>query len=102
MARIDHSLCTHPRTPAGRRACRAQGNAWTAAIAGDVAAHDAAVADPHYPFPMPNLTTGNCKIDARHCEHCGSTDVNPSANDGYSACCNEIIIWTHDCRNHHG
>lgn len=22
MARIDHSNCTHPRTPAGRRACR--------------------------------------------------------------------------------
>jgi hypothetical protein len=26
MARIDHTACTHPRTPAGRRACRA-GNA---------------------------------------------------------------------------
>lgn len=24
MARIDHTNCTHPRTPAGRRACRAQ------------------------------------------------------------------------------
>lgn len=23
MARIDHTNCTHPRTPAGRRACRA-------------------------------------------------------------------------------
>jgi hypothetical protein len=23
MARIDHTACTHPRTPAGRRACRA-------------------------------------------------------------------------------
>lgn len=23
MARIDHTACTHPRTPAGRRGCRA-------------------------------------------------------------------------------
>lgn len=23
MAKIDHTACTHPRTPAGRRACRA-------------------------------------------------------------------------------
>lgn len=23
MARIDHTACTHPRTPAGRKACRA-------------------------------------------------------------------------------
>lgn len=33
MARIDHTACTHPRTPAGRRACRA-GNAVTADQAG--------------------------------------------------------------------
>ena len=26
MAKIDHSACTHPRTPAGRRACRALHN----------------------------------------------------------------------------
>lgn len=32
--RIDHTLCTHPRTPAGRAACRAQNNAWVAAITG--------------------------------------------------------------------
>lgn len=25
MARIDHTACTHPRTPAGRRACRDAG-----------------------------------------------------------------------------
>lgn len=27
MARIDHTNCTHPRTPAGRRGCRAAGTA---------------------------------------------------------------------------
>lgn len=32
MARIDHTNCTHPRTPAGRKACR---NAGTAAPAPD-------------------------------------------------------------------
>lgn len=26
MARIDHTACTHPRTPAGRRACRQGGS----------------------------------------------------------------------------
>jgi hypothetical protein len=35
MARIDHTACTHPRTSAGRRACRAgnidrQDRGWTA------------------------------------------------------------------------
>lgn len=33
MARIDHTNCTHARTPAGRRACRA-GNAITSDQAG--------------------------------------------------------------------
>ncbi len=46
-----------------------------------------------------------CKIAEQHCESCGSTDredVDYFTNDGYSACCNEIIqSGTHGCRAHH-
>lgn len=37
MARIDHTNCTHPRTPAGRRACRAGNTTFTVADALSVA-----------------------------------------------------------------
>jgi hypothetical protein len=56
-----------------------------------------------------------CTETETHCEFCGSTDgedVNAFANDGYSTCCNEIIVrgvrrdgygdLVTDCRNHHG
>lgn len=50
-----------------------------------------------------------CHISTEHCENCGSTDPEDVGfeavreNDGYSACCNEIVAWgSRDCRNHHG
>ena len=49
-----------------------------------------------------------CKIAKDHCESCGSTDpedVGWSAlaeNDGYSACCNELVTDSRGCRDHHG
>lgn len=45
-----------------------------------------------------------CTTNTRHCENCGSTDPEDlTGNDGYSACCNELIVsGADDCRNHHG
>jgi hypothetical protein len=46
-----------------------------------------------------------CQINTSHCEQCGSTDPEDLYNgdQGYSACCNEIVVWGSDtCRNHHG
>ena len=37
------------------------------------------------------------RIDVPHCQACGLTDaeeVDPSTNDGYSTCCNELIVST--------
>lgn len=38
MARIDHTNCTHPRTPAGRRACRAAAPVATKVVNGEIRA----------------------------------------------------------------
>lgn len=48
-----------------------------------------------------------CEIPTAHCESCGSTDgedIDPRSNDGYSSCCNELIVQPSisTCRNHHG
>lgn len=46
-----------------------------------------------------------CTITASHCENCGSTDYDSVNNgdQGYSACCNEIVAFDNTfCRNHHG
>lgn len=48
-----------------------------------------------------------CALTATHCENCGSTsgeDTDPFGNDGYSSCCNELIVdaMFGGCRNHHG
>lgn len=33
-------------------------------------------------------------ITVSHCQQCGSTDNEDLfTDDGYSACCNEIIVW---------
>jgi hypothetical protein len=36
-------------------------------------------------------------ITATHCQSCGSTDNEDltTGDQGYSACCNEIVVW--DC-----
>jgi len=49
------------------------------------------------------MTTKQCTIKQRHCEQCGSTDpedVN-DGDQGYSACCNEIVTDARWCRGHH-
>ena len=47
------------------------------------------------------MNNTNCNRPDLHCESCGSTDpedINPFANDGYSACCNELVVsGPHDC-----
>ena len=51
------------------------------------------------------MPTTKCNIEARHCENCGSTDpedVSPQVCDnGYTACCNECVAYSDDCRGHH-
>lgn len=43
----------------------------------------------------------NCTTTTTHCENCGSTSYeNLTGNQGYSACCNELIVNS-DCRGHH-
>ena len=45
-----------------------------------------------------------CKIQGEHCEQCGSTEYEDVAlgDEGYSACCNEIVVWGPSaCRNYH-
>lgn len=48
--------------------------------------------------------TNKCSTSVTHCENCGSEDredTDPFANDGYSACCNELLVNYTTCRNHH-
>jgi hypothetical protein len=50
-------------------------------------------------------TEMGCQIKERHCENCGSTDYEDleTGDQGYTACCNELIAWSSDsCLNHHG
>ena len=42
-----------------------------------------------------------CNVSGSHCEQCGSAAEGSADNDGYSSCCNELITWGGDCRNHH-
>jgi hypothetical protein len=44
-----------------------------------------------------------CQISERHCENCGSTDREDltTGDQGYSACCNELIVDRSYCRDHH-
>jgi hypothetical protein len=39
-------------------------------------------------------------IPVPHCQQCGSTDREDleEGDQGYSACCNEIVVWGGDCR----
>lgn len=49
------------------------------------------------------MSTTTCTTNQRHCEQCGSTDYEDLIdNDGYSACCNEIIAaCSSDCDGGH-
>lgn len=44
-----------------------------------------------------------CTIAERHCESCGSMDYEDVnlGDQGYSACCNEIVTDQSSCRAHH-
>lgn len=46
----------------------------------------------------------NCTINARHCENCGSTSIEDLdyGDQGYTACCNELVTDQRSCRDHHG
>jgi hypothetical protein len=49
--------------------------------------------------------SATCTVNETHCENCGSTDYEDTScgDQGYSACCNEVVVWgPTDCRNHHG
>lgn len=47
--------------------------------------------------------SGSCNIDFQHCEQCGRPAEGSAENEGYSGCCNELIVWgSLSCRNHHG
>lgn len=107
--RINHTACTHPRTPAGRRACRAGKptfNPTTGVLDMGTAAPKAAkptatAVDLGLDMQRPAA----CTINTEHCENCGSTDYeNVNLGDqGYTACCNELVARSsHTCRNHHG
>lgn len=45
-----------------------------------------------------------CRTTTRHCEQCGSTDYEDTdlGDQGYSACCNELVVDSSYCRDHHG
>jgi len=44
-----------------------------------------------------------CTETYPHCENCGSVDYEDVnlGDDGYTACCNELVATSHDCRGHH-
>lgn len=43
-----------------------------------------------------------CEITYTHCENCGR-QVDPwMCEDGYTQCCNELVGYPGECRNHHG
>lgn len=108
-AKIDHTNCSHPRTPKGRAACRASRATvsapvvtvpeikMTGATARKLARHAAAADKVRAPK--------GCTIAAPHCENCGASDYESVnlGDSGYTACCNELISYDSTaCRNHHG
>lgn len=43
-----------------------------------------------------------CTIQGTHCENCGSTDwEDVEGGEGYSHCCNEVVVNQDCCRGHH-
>jgi len=49
------------------------------------------------------VTARGCAIKGQHCEQCGSTDLEDltTGDQGYSACCNELVVLPGHCRRHH-
>lgn len=111
MTRIDHTNCNHPRTPAGRRACRASGVAVPAVDYVKQHMHKVQTAhairarmDREAIAPIVHVTPDACSVRGTHCEQCGRTDWDATngGDQGYSGCCNEIVTDAFYCRNHHG
>ena len=93
--KMDHTNCTHPRTPAGRRACRAQVAAGgPAPVAVDYIAEHIrkTAANGAMKARMDREYAERTTITISHCSGCGSTDVHDST-DGYTMCCNEPLVW---------
>ena len=44
-----------------------------------------------------------CTTTSQHCESCGSADREDltTGDQGYTACCNELIVTRGGCRGHH-
>lgn len=102
--RIDHTGHDHPNTPAARAKCRKA--ARTTDTGRDyVADHIRNQVAAHAIKARMDRRYAQCTITASHCENCGSTDYDSVNNgdQGYSACCNEIVAFDNTfCRNHHG
>lgn len=51
---------------------------------------------------MPTTTNDVCNVSGPHCETCGTTDYEdlfgPDTDDGYTACCNEPVVYQGECR----
>ena len=48
------------------------------------------------------MNESTCHTESAHCESCGRTDHGAGAEtDGYSACCNELVVSSSSCRGHH-
>lgn len=105
--RIDHTNCSHPRTPKGRAACRAGKPTFNVAT-GVLDMGTAPATKPKMltaaEFGLDMRKPTGCTINTEHCENCGSTDYEDLhlGDQGYTACCNELVAHiSRDCRNHH-
>ncbi len=115
MARIDHTACNHPKTPKARAACRSLRANLAAAIdptavvtsvsAVDyVGDHIRKVAANYAMKARMDRASDTCTRKGTHCENCGNDDYESInlGDQGYSACCNELVTDPTFCRNHHG
>jgi len=80
--RIDHSGCTHPRTPKGRALCRAGRPTFNP---------ETGVLDMGTAPMIVVVPSSECNIHEAHCEMCGT--INPEDEEGYTTCCNEPVVY---------
>lgn len=98
MARMDHSLCTHPKTTSARTACRKAGGPTATpdyvaeAMLKNRTSH-AMKARMDRELP-PGVVNGGL-VEEIHCSECGNNSDGYGV-DGYSSCCNEPLVS--DCR----
>jgi hypothetical protein len=94
-----HALCKSCYGKWRRQVKKAQ-LAHAAATVRAADALDAQRAAWKFPAEMHEQDLGPCTVMFSHCEQCGRAAEGCMENDGYSGCCNELIVWE-DCRNHH-